>query len=151
VRIYVDTSVFGGYFDPEFEVPTRRLFEMFVRGVARMVLSELTTRELSRAPERVQTLPLQVPPQYVENIGTLPAAEALAELYLQEGIMRPSMHVDALHIATAVVARVDVLVSWNFRDMVNLPKIRGYNMINSRVGYPMLEMRTPAEVITYGN
>ncbi|HEV2718942.1 MAG TPA: PIN domain protein [Thermoanaerobaculia bacterium] len=151
MRIYVDTSVFGGYFDPEFEVPTRRLFEMFIRGAARMVLSELTIGELEDAPVHVRTLPALVPTQYVENIGASPAAEALAELYLQEGIMRPSMHVDALHIASAVVARVDVLVSWNFRDMVNLPKIRGYNTINSRVGYPVLDMRTPAEVIIYGN
>ena len=136
-RIYVDTSVFGGYFDPEFEVPTRRLFEMFIRGEARMVLSEFTTRELSRAPERVRRLPLQVPPLYREDLGSSGEAEVLAALYLSEGVIRASMHIDALHIATAVVARVDMLVSWNFRDIVNTAKIRGYNVINARLGYPV--------------
>ena len=84
-RIYVDTSVFGGYFDPEFEIPTRRLFEMFIRGEARLVLSDLTMRELGRAPRRVRLLLLDVPPQHLEDIGTLREAEALAELYLREG------------------------------------------------------------------
>ncbi len=87
----------------------------------------------------------------MEQIGTLPEADEIAELYLREGVIRPSMRIDALHIATAVVARVDVLVSWNFRDIVNLPKIHGYNAINLRLGYPLLEIRTPAEVIPYGN
>ena len=68
-----------------------------------------------------------------------------------KGVTRPSMHVDALHIATAVVARVDVLVSWNFRDIVNAAKIRGYNAINSRLGYPVLEIHTPREVLLNGN
>ena len=150
-RIYVDTSVFGGYFDPEFEVPTRRLFEMFIRGEARLVLSDLTMRELGRAPKRVRVLLQDVPPQYLEDTGTLREAEALADLYLAEGVIRASMHVDALHIATAVVARVDVLVSWNFRDIVNAAKIRGYNTINLRLGYPVLDIRTPREVLLYGN
>ena len=149
-RIYVDTSVIGGYFDPEFDFATRRLFQMFVRGEARMVLSDLTVSELEDAPAHVRRLPATVPRQHVEELGPLPEADKLAELYLQEGIMRPSMHVDALHIATAVVARVDVLVSWNFRDIVNLAKIRGYNNINSRLGYPVIEILTPREVIQHG-
>ena len=149
-RIYVDTSVIGGYFDPEFEFATRRLFQMFVRGEARMVLSELTRRELERAPAHVRALPSKLPQQHIEEIGTPPEADELAELYLREGVIRPTMYVDALHIATAVVARVDVLVSWNFRDIVNLPKIRGYNAINLRLGYPLLEIRLPSEVVPYG-
>lgn len=76
-------------------------------------------------------------------------AEALAELYIREGIMRPSMHVDALHIATAVLAGVDMLVSWNFRDIVNDVKVRGYNAINTRLGYPVLKISTPREVIRW--
>jgi len=76
-------------------------------------------------------------------------AEALAEVYIREGIMRPSMHVDALHIATAVLAGVDMLVSWNFRDIVNDVKVRGYNAINTRLGYPVLKISTPREVIQW--
>ena len=143
MRIYVDTSVFGGYFEPGVDVPTRRLFDMFIRGDARLVLSELTLNELVGAPVRVRELLNNVPSEHIERIGPFPEAPALAKLYMQ------GMYVDALHIATAVVARVDVLVSWNFRDMVNLRKIRGYNTINSRLGYPAIEIREPREVIPY--
>lgn len=143
--------MFGGYFDPEFAGPTRRLFEMFERGEARLVLSELTLNELAGAPMRVRELPDTLPPEHVERVGPFSDVPPLATLYIQEGVMRPNMYVDALHIATAVVARVDVLVSWNFRDFVNMQKIRGYNAINQRLGYPTIEIREPREVISHGN
>jgi predicted nucleic acid-binding protein len=150
VRIYVDTSVFGAYFEPGVDVPTRRLFEMFARGEARLVLSELTLDELRGAPRHVRELPETLPPEHVERIGQRLEAAPLAELYIEEGIMRPSMYFDALHIALAVMARVDVLVSWNFRDFVNEQKIRGYNTINARLGYPAIDIRQPGKVISYG-
>jgi len=150
VRIYADTSVFGGYFEPGVDVPTRRLFEMFARGEAVLVLSDTTVTELADAPSRVRELPDLLPPEHVERIGPQPEARLLAALYMQEGVMRPSMYVDALHIATATVVRVDLVVSWNFRDFVNVQKIRGYNAINTRLGYPAIDIRQPREVISYG-
>ncbi len=53
---------------------------------------------------------------------------------------------DAAHIAFASSARVDVLVSWNFKHIVNLQKIHVFNAVNVRLGYPVLEIRTPLEV-----
>lgn len=63
--------------------------------------------------------------------------------------MSKKSRVDAQHIATATISRVDVLVSWNFKHIVNLEKIHGYNSVNLRLGYPILEIRTPIEVIDY--
>ena len=123
---------------------------MFIRGEARLLLSNLTIGELEDAPARVRELVNAVPPPHVENIEASPEAKALATLYVQEGVMRPSMYIDALHIATAALARADVLVSWNFRDIVNVRKIRGYNSINARLGYPSIDIREPREVILYG-
>jgi predicted nucleic acid-binding protein len=57
---------------------------------------------------------------------------------------------DAQHIATATVSHADVLVSWNFKHIVNLLRIRAYNAVNLKYGYPLLEIRTPQEVINYG-
>lgn len=76
---------------------------MFIRGEARLVLSDTTVTELSRAPSRVRELPDLVPPEHVEKIGPQSKARPLAALYIQERIMRPSMYIDALHIATATV------------------------------------------------
>jgi len=62
------------------------------------------------------------------------------------GAISARMRVDALHIALATVARVDVLVSWNFKHIVNLKRIHAYNAVNLKHGYPLLEIRTPREV-----
>jgi hypothetical protein len=73
------------------------------------------------------------------------------QIYISEGIVGSSSLVDAQHIAIATVARVDVLASWNFKHTVNLQRIRGYNSVNLRHSYPLLEIRTPREVMSYGN
>lgn len=54
---------------------------------------------------------------------------------------------DAQHIAIASVERVDVRVSWNFKQIVNLERIHAFNAVNLKMGYPVLEMRSPREVI----
>ncbi|HEX9984907.1 MAG TPA: PIN domain-containing protein [Thermoanaerobaculia bacterium] len=148
-RVYADTSVFGGYFDEEFSDRTRPFFARLLAGAVRLVVSELAVAELERAPAHVRALLEELPPALVDRIPFNEEARGLADLYLQEGVVRPKMKVDAQHIATATVHRVDVLVSWNFRDIVNLRKIHGINAVNLRLGYPMLEIRTPAEVIRY--
>ena len=65
------------------------------------------------------------------------------------GVVVASKRVDAQHIALATIRRVDVLVSWNFKHIVNLERIQGYNSVNLRLGYPLLEIRTPQEVLSY--
>lgn len=74
-------------------------------------------------------------------------ALALAEAYLRDGIATPATMADGLHIATATVARVDVLVSWNFKHIVNLHRIRLYNSVNLKEGYGLIDIRTPREVL----
>lgn len=73
-------------------------------------------------------------------------SEALAEEYIRQAVVSRRMLADAQHIAVATVARVDVLVSWNFRHIVNLDRIHGFNAVNLRAGYPLLEIRSPLEV-----
>ncbi len=145
-RIYTDTSVLGGCEDDEFRDPSRRLLEAFVGGELTLVLSELVLRELETAPEGVRMVIGQVPEAHIEAILLSPDAEELAAAYIEEGAIGARMRADALHIALATVARVDVLVSWNFKHIVNLRRIRAYNGVNLKRGYPLLEIRTPREV-----
>ncbi len=70
----------------------------------------------------------------------------LADRYIESGALPKGMRSDALHIAAATVAGVDVLASWNFRHMVNLWRIRQYSEVNRRMGYPPVEIRTPKEL-----
>ena len=121
--------------------------DAFVRGNLQLVLSELTLRELEAAPVAVRAALAAVPDGNIEVIRLTPAADDLARRYLAEGILRPNMLADAQHIAMATVANVDALVSWNFRHVVNLPRIHGYHGVNAKLGYPTLEIRSPREVL----
>ena len=76
-------------------------------------------------------------------------ASRLADQYIASKTIGVGNIEDAQHIATATVHRVDVLVSWNFKHIVNLERIRGYNSVNLRLGYPLLEIRTPQEVVSH--
>ncbi len=146
MRIYVDTSVFGGCLEPEFELASRRLFARFRTGEDILVISDTIAAELDRAPQPVQDVLADVPVAFVERWPLTAAAEALADRYLQEGVIPARMRFDAQHIAIATMAAVDVLVSWNFKHIVNLQRIRGYNMVNTSLGYRPVEIRTPQEV-----
>ena len=146
-RIYTEASVLGGCEDDEFREPSQRLLAAFVRGELTLVLSDLTLRELENAPEAVRAALGRVPDAHIESLPLSPEAEDLAAAYIAEGAIGARMRADALHIALATVARVDVLVSWNFKHIVNLRRIHAYNAVNLKEGYPLLEIRSPREVL----
>ena len=147
LRIYVDTSVIGGCLDPEFEESSRELFERFIRGDHVMVLSSVAIGELENAPLEVRQVVDEVPGQHVERVQLASDSEHLAGLYLGAGVIPKRMTADAQHIAIATLAEVDVLVSWNFKHVVNLSRIKGYNAVNLGLGHRPLEIRTPREVL----
>lgn len=145
-RVYADTSVIGGSEDREFRDPSRRLLEAFRRGDMTLVISELTLRELEAAPAGVREALAPIPAELIEMLAVSREAEDLAAAYVTDGAIGARMRADAPHIALATVARVDVLVSWNFKHIVNLTRIHAYNAVNLKRGYPLLEIRTPREI-----
>jgi len=113
------------------------------------VISELTTLELKDAPQEVQDVLKEIPERNIEYVELTEEVVNLAKKYIAEGVIGGGKLVDAEHIAIATINHVDALVSWNFRHIVNLQRIRGYNSVNFKYGYPLLEIRSPLEVITY--
>ena len=148
MRIYTDTSVLGGCEDEEFAEQSIRLVEGFVRGDRVLVLSSLTVQELATAPAGVRRRLASVPAAHIETLQLDAEARELAEAYLAAGVLTSKMRADAQHIAIATVGRVDVLVSWNFKHIVNLKRIHGFNSVDLRKGYPMIEIRAPREVLS---
>ena len=148
-RIYTDTSVIGGCFDEEFSDASTQLFHTFKTGGAILVVSDLTLLELQAAPHRVRGALEEIPSVHREDVELTEEAAALAERYIAAGVVVETKRMDAQHIALATISRVDVLVSWNFKHIVNLQRIHGYNSVNLRWGYPLLEIRTPEEVVNY--
>ena len=92
-----------------------------------------------------------IPAVQLERIRLTQEAANLADQYIQAKVVGQTSRADCQHIAMATLAKVDVLVSWNFKHIVNLDKIRGYNGINYQLGYSMIEIRTPKEIINYDN
>lgn len=149
-RIYTDTSVIGGCLDTEFSAFSTQLFDRFRKALDTLVLSDLTLAELEGAPSQVREILREVPEYGLEEVLFGTQAAQLAQEYLAAGVIGAAHLEDARHIATATVERVDILVSWNFKHIVNLDRIHGYNSVNLRMGYALLEIRSPQEVLRYG-
>jgi len=148
-RIYIDTSVFGGYFDTEFSKDTIPFFEKLISNKVEIVVSETLELEIYRAPEFI--IDFYESLQNLVKIELTIEVKKLAEKYIKEKVVGKTSLADCQHIALATINIVDVLASWNFKHIVNLERIRGYNSINIREGYKMIEIRTPKEIFDYGS
>ena len=149
-RIYIDTSVVGGFFDTMFEKETKMLFKRLENKELVFVISEVLTGELENAPERVRTLLDDYNDDCFEKVPLTNEARELADKYIAENVVGRTSYDDCCHIALATIHRVDVLASWNFKHIVNLVRIRGYNGVNLKNGYPTIEIRNPRELVDYG-
>jgi predicted nucleic acid-binding protein len=145
VKIYLDTSVFGGYYDEEFEQYTKPLFERIANDDFILLFSNLTQDELEPAPQQVKDLVTQIKATSSQFIETSDEAVELANAYITEKVVGETSYSDCLHIALATIHKADYLVSWNFKHIVNVQRIRGYNAINLKNGYSLLEIRSPRE------
>jgi predicted nucleic acid-binding protein len=148
-RIYIDTSVIGGYFDEEFKDATRELFKRFENNEITFVVSDLLDLELIGAPKNVRELPFKFSSDKFERVELTDEASLLADTYIAEKVVGKTSLEDCRHIAIATINKVDVLASWNFKHIVNLDRIKGYNSVNYRLGYPMIEIRSPKDLIHY--
>lgn len=147
MKIYLDTSVFGGCFEKEFELFSNKLIEKVLEGKLVAVISDITLQELSGAPIFVRSLAEKIISENAEMIVANDEAKNLAEFYLKEKIVTRKYLPDALHIALGTIHKVDVLASWNFKHIVNLNRIRLYSAVNLKHGYNLIEIRSPRELI----
>jgi len=150
-RLYLDTSIFGGYFEDEFSFWTKLLVDKIVNKEIKIIYSRLTDIELAPAPKKVRDLVKMLPQEQLEFVDLTDESTHLAEKYLFEKVVGKSSRADCIHIALATIHKADVLVSWNFKHIVNLQRINGYNAVNSKSGYNILEIRTPREILYYEN
>ena len=147
LRVYADTSVFGGCFEEKFSEASTRFFEQVRDGTFVLVVSDVTIRELAPAPQYVKSLLDTVPADQVEEVGSSEESKRLQSAYLAAGVVGPACENDADHIAVATIAKVDIIVSWNFKHIVHYEKIMGYEGINTRLGYRSPRIYSPYEVI----
>ncbi|MBE0523536.1 MAG: PIN domain-containing protein [Methanosarcinales archaeon] len=146
-RIYVDTSVIGGCFDEEFDEYSVQLFDEFISGKKMPIISDVVLFELEGAPEEVKNVLKRIPSDHIEYVSLDEESTTIANAYLDDGVVTENSLSDAWHIAIATVERVDVLVSWNYKHIVNINRIHLLNSVNLKLGYPILEIRSPREVL----
>lgn len=148
MRVYIDTSVFGGCFDEEFKKPSKALFRAIKANKATPLISDILIAELARAPQEVQKL-LSAVLKWgnAEELEMTEEALTLQQAYMSAGLVTPKYADDALHVAHATIARADVIVSWNFKHLVNPGQIRAFNGINLAKGYGMVVILSPETVV----
>ena len=146
IRVYADTSVFGGVFDEEFEAASKEFFDAVKKGTFKLITSELVREEIQAGPQKVLAL-------FEEFLVIAEIAEItesslqLQQSYVEAGIVSEKYATDALHVALATVSNADLIVSWNFKHIVNFQKIPLYNAVNTLNKFGKIAIYSPLEVI----
>jgi hypothetical protein len=146
IRVYADASVYGGAFDEEFDAPSREFFDSIRAGRLELVVSTIVRDELENAPGSVRAL-FEEMRGFAQHVDVTEKALRLQQAYLAAGIVGPQWETDALHVAVATESLCAVIVSWNFRHIVNFRKIPLYNGVSLTHGYSPIAIHTPQEVI----
>jgi len=147
LRVYLDTSVFSALCDQRVadrQAATREFWERL--GAFEVATSEVARDELAQAPDDDLRTTLH---ELLESVTIHPVTEemtALARHYVAGGVFSPAMFNDALHVAAAVLTRQNVLLSWNFRHLVNRRRRAQVNQINVSLGLPTIEIIAPPEM-----
>jgi len=148
IRVYADTSVFGGAFDDEFSFASRAFFDQVVKGRFALVISGMVQREILAAPAQVRVLYGSMA-QQAEMFEATSEALKLRSAYLGAGIVTQRWAADALHVALATAAGCAMIVSWNFAHIVHFNKVPLYNAVNELNGFGRIAILSPPEVIGY--
>jgi len=142
-RVYADTSVIGGVFDPNFASDSTWIFEEVAQGSLILLVSNVLEAEVSEAPESVRQVLGDSPASAVESVFLDAPAKGLRDAYLAAKVVGPKRALDATHVAIATIARADALLSWDRRHIVGLARVQGYNKVNRSCGYQEVTIATP--------
>jgi predicted nucleic acid-binding protein len=148
-KVYIDTSIVGGFFDEEFAEETQALFARMKNKEITFIVSDVLKQELSKAPQQVRELLDAYDTDNYDFVALTQEAVTLADRYVAEKVVGVTSIDDCRHIAIATIVKADVLASWNFKHIVNLERIKGYNGVNLKLGYSPIEIRNPKELLHY--
>ena len=144
-RVYADTSVFGGMFDEEFETASKAFFDTIKKGSFKLITSELVREELQAGPQKV----IDIFEEFLVIAEIAEITDSVLQLqqsYVQADIVSEKFATDAMHVALATISEADLIVSWNFKHIVNFQKIPLYNAVNTLNGFGKIAIYSPLEV-----
>jgi hypothetical protein len=146
IEVYADTSVYGGVHDEEYGLASSRFFDQVRTGRFLLVVSDVVRREIEQAPPIVRAT-FDDLIAFMKLVAVDEQVLRLRDAYLKAGIVSPKWADDAAHVAAATVSEADLIVSWNFKHIVQFERIRLYNAVNALNGFRSIEIRSPPEVI----
>lgn len=146
LRVYVDTSVFGGCFDVEFASESTRFFDLVRANRVVVLISPVVVDEIGNAPAKVRDVLRSLSEDSVTAIALTNDVIELRDAYVEAGIVSLRFVDDATHVAAATVARADAIVSWNFKHIVRVDKMRAYNQVNLSAGFGLISIVSPREI-----
>ena len=145
-KVYLDTSVISALFDertPERLSMTVALWTKL--NDHEVFISELVLEELERTNEQIRHK-LFSAIQGFSLLKISKEAEALAEIYVKQGIFPEKYFDDALHVALASVSQIGILLSWNFTHLVKLKTRRMVSIVNLSQNIMPVEIVSPPEL-----
>ena len=146
IKVYADTSVFGGVFDSEFSEASQLFFDLVRNNKFTLAISPVVEAEITKAPRKIQDLFREML-IFAKQIPVTQEVIDLQQSYIAERILTNKWIDDALHVALATVGNCDVIVSWNFKHIVNYKKIPLFNAVNILNGYEKLDIYSPLEIV----
>lgn len=151
LKLYLDTSVISHLSQndaPEKMQDTLALWEDIRQGKYEVYLSDTTLEEIKQCsqPKRDIMIDLLTQIEYI-RIESDDESQQVAQQIIELEILTQKSFDDCVHIATAIVNNCDLIVSWNFKHMVNVKTNRGIRAITSVQGYKNIDIIQPTMLI----
>ena len=151
LKIYLDTSVISYLFNDENlekTQDTHKLWAQIKAGKYEAYISEVVMVEVGNSPEEINTKQLRYLKEIEHTVIVVDEkTNAIADKFIELGILKQKSYDDCQHIACAIVSGCDIIVSWNFKHIVNHKTIRGAKAITNLVGYDDIMIYSPTVLI----
>jgi predicted nucleic acid-binding protein len=151
IKLYLDTSVLSHMFAEDVPEKTEQTklfwrelsggkFEVFVSAITLDEIEQCAEPKCSKMIGKLKEIAYTIQPRTKEVIE-------LANAYIKNGVLTSKSQDDCMHIASAVIANCDIIVSWNFKHLVNYKTIGGVKVVNSMNYYKAIEIMSPNMII----
>ena len=155
LKIYLDTSVISYLDQPDSQEKmeqTRKLWKILQIGKYDVVISDLVLIEINECKEPKRSILKEYLAQInYKRVNITEETEEIANEIIKEGILNPKSFDDCLHIASAIISDCNIIISWNFKHMVNVDTINGVRKITFAKRYNNIDIYAPYVLLSEKN
>jgi predicted nucleic acid-binding protein len=152
-KIYLDTSAISHLEQPEKPSEQAYSFKMFESIKAdeyEVYLSSVVFDEIDDcSPPKKEALMNHIAEVEYEMLSISDTVNSLAELIIEKKVLPKNSIRDSQHIAVAIIAGCDYIVSWNMNHMANVKTNRNIRHIVIDEGYKEI-LLVPPSMLLFG-